>query len=73
MPLDKLLNKQGTRIRIPWKNGDTVSSWNETCIWAMEHFGLPSNQNYECHCTEDYMDFWFVYEKDAIRFALRWL
>lgn len=65
--------KQGTRIRIPWRNGAEVSSWNETCIWAIENFGLPGNNNYMCQATEQYMDYWFVDEKDAIRFALRWL
>ena len=71
--LEKLSNKPVIRVRIPWKNGDTISTWNETCVWTLEHFGLPGNQNYECHASEDYMDFYFVCERDAIQFSLRWL
>ena len=71
--LKKHSDKQGTRVRIPWRKGDTISSWNETCVWAMETFGLPGNQNYTCHVTENYMDFYFVNEQDAVHFSLRWL
>jgi hypothetical protein len=66
------LHKQDTKVRIPWKRGDTISTWSETCAWAIEHFGLPGDQ-YECHANEDYMDFHFVKEQDAILFSLRWL
>ncbi len=65
-------NRQGTRVRIPWKKGDTISDWNETCIWAMEHYGVPGTY-YTTHPTEDYMDFYFHKEEDAIHFSLRWL
>ena len=64
--------KQGTRVCIPWMNGDTVSDWDETCIWAIDQFGLPGEKFYT-HMTEDYMDFIFKDEKDAIHFSLRWL
>ncbi len=63
---------RGTRVRIPWKKGDTISDWNETCIWAMEHYGVPGTY-YTTHPTEDYMDFYFHKEEDAIHFSLRWL
>jgi hypothetical protein len=64
--------KPDTRVRIPWMKGDTVSDWDETCIWAMEVYGLPGNKFYT-HMTEDYMDFIFKDERDAIYFSLRWL
>jgi hypothetical protein len=58
-------------VRIPWRDGDQPSDWDETCVWAIEHFGLPG-QRYICKPTEDYMDFKFNEEKDSILFALRW-
>jgi len=64
--------QQGTRVRIFWKNGDTISDWNETCAWAIEQFGLPGDK-FTTHPTEDYMDFYFQNECDAIHFSLRWL
>jgi len=64
--------QQGIRVRIPWMKGDTISDWDETCIWAMEVYGLPGDKFYT-HMTEDYMDFIFKNEKDAIYFSLRWL
>jgi hypothetical protein len=59
----------GTRVRISWKKGDTINNWNETCAWAIEQFGLPGNK-FEAHATEDYMDFYFKDERDAILFEL---
>lgn len=58
----------GTRVRISWIKGDTID-WNETCAWAIEQFGLPGNK-FETHATEDYMDFYFKDERDAILFEL---
>jgi hypothetical protein len=52
--------------------GDTISDWDETCIWAMKVYGLPGDKFYT-HMTEDYMDFIFKDECDAIHFSLRWL
>jgi hypothetical protein len=43
--------------------------WNETCAWAVEKFGLPGDK-YETQVTEDYMDFYFKDERDAIHFQL---
>ena len=65
-------SKPGTKVRIPWTRGDTINDWDATCIWAMEQYGLPGNKYYT-HCTENYMDFYFYDEKDAIHFSLRWL
>jgi hypothetical protein len=44
-------------------------SWNQTCTWAVEQFGLPGDR-FTTHATEDYMDFYFVDERDAILFEL---
>lgn len=56
-------------IRIPWKQGDTVSDWNEKCAWALETFGLPGDK-FITHPTEDYMDFMFRNSEDAVHFSL---
>ena len=61
---------QATRIRIPWKKGDTIISWDETCAWAIEQYGLPGDK-FTTHPMEDYMDFYFKDERDAILFELR--
>jgi hypothetical protein len=58
-------------IRIPWRIGDTVQRWDETCAWAMETFGLPGDK-FITHPTEDYMDFMFKDKEDAIHFSLVW-
>jgi hypothetical protein len=58
-----------TRVRIPWKMGDTVTYWNETCAQAIEMFGLPGDK-FTTQLTEDHLDFIFRDEKDAILFEL---
>lgn len=62
---------EGTRVRIPWKKGDTINTWDETCAWAIENFGLPGDR-FTTHPTEHYMDFFFKDERDAIVFELTW-
>jgi hypothetical protein len=59
-------------IRICWQKGDTITNWDEICIWAIEQFGLPGTK-FTAHPTQDHMDFLFSDEKDAIHFSLRWL
>jgi hypothetical protein len=59
----------GTRVRIPWRIGYKMSDWNELCASTVERFGLPGLK-YETHVTEDYMDFYFKDERDAIIFEL---
>ena len=66
-----LSNKQGTRVRIPWETGYNSYIWNEICITAIEKFGLPG-ERYVTHATEEYMDFYFTDERDAIVFELTW-
>jgi hypothetical protein len=61
----------GTRVRIPWQPFHDIPTWNETCAWAVEQYGLPGDK-YITHPTEDYMDFYFADERDAIHFELRW-
>ena len=64
------------KVRLPWSTQnlweDENEKWNETCAWALEKFGLPGHR-FSTVCTEDYMDFYFQDEKDAIFFSLRWL
>lgn len=59
----------GTKVRIPWKVGDTVTDWNEVCARAIELFGLPGHK-FTTKLTEDHLDFIFTDEKDAILFEL---
>jgi hypothetical protein len=59
----------GTKVRIPWIQGDTVTDWNETCARAIELFGLPGDK-FTTRLTEDHLDFIFNDEKDAILFEL---
>ena len=59
----------GTRVRISWQPFHDIPIWNKTCAWAVEQFGLPGDR-YLTHATEEYMDFYFKDEKDAILFEL---
>lgn len=56
-------------VRIDWKHGDTVSKWDEKCVYALEKFGLPGDK-FITHPNEDYMEFIFKEERDAIFFSL---
>jgi hypothetical protein len=59
----------GTRVRVPWETNHKHYRWNEICATAIEKFGLPGDK-FETHATEDYMDFYFKDERDAIIFKL---
>ena len=59
----------GTRVRIPWQTNHDIPTWNQKCAWAVETFGLPGDK-FDTHATEDYMDFYFKVERDAILFEL---
>ena len=61
--------RAGTRIRIPWQTNHDIPTWNQKCAWAVETFGLPGDK-FDTHATEDYMDFYFKDERDAILFEL---
>lgn len=56
-------------VRIDWMVGDTVSGWDKKCAQALELFGLPGHK-FITHPTEDYMEFIFKDEVDAIHFSL---
>lgn len=56
-------------VNLSWRNGDTISNWNEKCMWAIETFGLPGDK-FVCHARTDSMNFYFKEEKDAIHFSL---
>jgi hypothetical protein len=59
-------------VRLHWEGDrNTDAIWNEICIWAIEQFGLPG-QKFTWHPTEDFMDFKFEDERDALVFLLRW-
>lgn len=57
-------------VKIYWKTGDNIISWDEKCIQLMETFGLPGNQNYTTKFSEDYLQIDFLNEQDAIRAML---
>ena len=65
----KSYKQADTRVRIPWETGYNSYRWNEICIIAIEKFGLPGDR-YHTHATEEYMDFYFKDERDAIMFEL---
>jgi hypothetical protein len=66
------LDKPATKITLNWTKGrDSIQIWNEICAWCIEQFGLPGNR-FIWRPTEDYMEFLFYDEKDAIHFELRW-
>ena len=59
-------------VRLGWEPGrDTAAAWNEVCASAIEEFGLPGNR-FTWKPTEEYMDFVFEDERDALIFQLRW-
>lgn len=51
-------------ITVPWEN-QSNTWWNETCANIMEHFGLPGDRYSTC-ITENYMEFNFKSEQDAL-------
>jgi len=64
--------KQGTKVTLEWSDGrNDKDAWNEICAWTIEQFGMPGTR-FTWHPTEDYMNFYFHHEEDAIHFILRW-
>lgn len=61
-------NDYRVRISVP-TNHERVVMWNETCIRAIELFGLPGDK-YSCRFNKEAIEFWFVDEKDAMMFEL---
>ena len=82
--MTQILNKEsekpshwrGTKVQVEWRQWrqgtDTLEAWNEICSWTIEQFGLPGTR-FTWHATEDYMNFYFHHEEDAVHFMLRWL
>jgi len=56
------------RVRIHWQSYN--QNWNEICATAIEYFGLPGDKFSTVVCQE-YMDFCFKDETDAIWFSLK--
>jgi hypothetical protein len=73
MYLNYITNYGKTMIRIPFELttevNNNITNWNETCARAIELFGLPG-EKYTCKFNKDFLEFWFVDEKDAIMFEL---
>ena len=66
------LSKPAIKVTLNWIKGrDSIPIWNEICTWSIEQFGLPGNR-FEWHPTEDYMEFFFYDEKDAVMFTLKY-
>ena len=61
------------RVRIPFEFSihveRNINNWNETCARAIELFGLPG-EKYSCRFTKNFIEFWFLEEKDALLFEL---
>ena len=49
---------------------DTISQWDDVCIWAIENFGLPGGQ-YITEINVNDMTWWFRSEQDRLVFVLR--
>jgi len=59
-------------VRIAWgREFDNEQRWNDICVWAIEHFGLPGDR-FHSHANIIYMDFVFKSNKDALMMALMW-
>ena len=57
-------------IQVPFKVLPKETPWNEVCAWAIEKFGLPNFERYKFGTTNEYMEFIFQDEYDALMFQL---
>jgi hypothetical protein len=58
-------------IRVPWQDPfNHGAAWNELLAWCVETFGLPGDRM-QFRPTEEYMDFTFDDEHDALMFQLK--
>jgi hypothetical protein len=58
-------------IRVPWENPyNKDHQWNELLVWTVETYGLPG-ERVSFHPTENWMDFAFNDEQDALMFQLK--
>ena len=58
-------------VTVPWRQGDTIESWDQTCAWVVEQFGLPGDR-FMFNAGANDMDFCFRDSEDAVFFSLRW-
>lgn len=58
------------RVHVPWEEQEVIW-WDEICVWAIEHFGLPGDK-YITALTENYMDFVFADQRDAFIMRVAW-
>jgi hypothetical protein len=49
----------------------TISRWDNVCIYAIEHYGLPGTR-YITDISADRMIWSFKDPRDALMFKLRW-
>jgi hypothetical protein len=49
----------------------TITHWDDVCIYAIEHFGLPGDK-YITDISADSMTWLFKSQQDALLFKLRW-
>jgi len=56
-------------VRLSWESKDDNRTWDKACIYAVETFGLPGDR-FECHSNEEWMDFEFTDDKDALMFLM---
>ena len=58
-------------IRVPWENPyDKDYQWNELLAWTVETYGLPG-ERVSFHPKQEWMDFVFDNEHDALMFQLK--
>lgn len=57
------------KVIVPWKSGDTITRWDEICIFAIEKFGLPGYR-FKTDLDENQMTFCFINKDDAVYFSL---
>lgn len=59
-----------TTVCLSWELKDNMENWNNACVWALEHFGLPG-EKFQTELTADWMKFKFHDPYDATLMALR--
>ena len=58
-------------VTVQWgKGSDTLTYWDELCIYGIEQFGLPGDR-YITDISADAMTWSFKSDKDALIFRLR--
>lgn len=55
-------------VKITW---DRDPAWNEICVWAINHMGLPGDR-YITESNPDFMQFHFNDNRDRLLFVTAW-